>query len=62
VPCSCEIDGITYRFTRERKERCWLEAPTRTVAIAHLPQPLRVFLFYAVIMTQTVEGGWALWI
>lgn len=28
---------------------------------AHLPMPLRVFLFYVVIATQTIDGGFALW-
>ena len=28
---------------------------------AHLPLPVRVFAFYVVIATQTIEGGFALW-
>jgi len=28
---------------------------------AHLPMPLRVFAFYVVIATQTIEGGLAIW-
>lgn len=28
---------------------------------AHLPLPLRVFAFYVVIATQTIEGGLAIW-